>query len=281
MNPSFNVIAVTLVAGVIAGSMTACSKDLPTGPAEKAQAGASLKAAPPNDDLRNAVVIAALPFTHNVNTSEAKTSHGDPLGFENCDIGGHTVWYQFSPTENIRVNANTVGSDYDPVFGVYTGRRGDLTQVTCNFLPASATFEAIAGETYLLVVGSSDGQPGGNLIFNVDVGLEVGVTIDPEGSVNPSTGVATISGTVTCSRTAFFELAGSVQQRKVFVPQGGLFTQGGCDGVTRWEAEAVPESGRFGAGTAEVSAGALFTADASTEERHGQASATVRLRVRQ
>ena len=42
-------------------------------------------------------------------------------------IGGHTVWYQFTPSEDIRVNANTFGSDYDTGIAVYTGTRGTLT----------------------------------------------------------------------------------------------------------------------------------------------------------
>jgi hypothetical protein len=286
MNPPFKAIAVTLLAGVIAGSMTACSKDVPTGPADRpaagvAQPGVSLKKGPINDDFDNAVVITELPFTHNVNTSDATTERDDPLNDETCgfgSIGGHTVWYRFTPTENMRINASTVGSDYDPNVFVYTGTRGNLTRVTCNFLPSSTTFDAIAGETYFLLVGSHDGEPGGNLVFNVDLGLEVGLTIDPEGNVIPSTGVATISGTVTCSRPAFVEVSGSVEQRSGRV-SGFFFTSFNCDGVTPWAAEAVPDNGRFKPGRAEVSAGTFGTADATTEERHsGQVSATVRLR---
>jgi hypothetical protein len=287
MNPPFRTFAMTLLAGVIAGSMTACSKDLPSGPADQPGSvtpapGFSSVAAPTNDDFANALVITALPFTHNVNTSAARTDHDDPLNDEGCgfgSIGGHTVWYRFTPTQNVRINASTVGSNYDPNMFVYTGTRGDLTRVACNFLPASLTFNALAGETYFFLVGSFGEEPGGNLVFTVDVGLEVGIAIDPEGSVNPSTGVVTISGTVTCSRPAFFELGGSVQQRKAFASQGSLFASSNCDGVTRWEGEVVAESGRFVPGPAEVSAGALFTADATTEERHGgPVSATVRLR---
>jgi hypothetical protein len=99
------------------------------------------------------------------------------------------------------------------------------------------------------------------------------------GRVSPSTGVVVISGTVTCSRPAFFELGAAVQQRKAFASQGSLGTSGDCDGVTRWEGEVVAEEGRFVGGPAEVSAGALFTASGTSEERHGgPVSATVRLR---
>lgn len=289
MNPPFKAIAVTLLAGAIAGSMTACSKDLPTVPSDEplaggAQPSVSLQAAPANDGFGRAVVITALPFTHNVNTSQATTAADDPVGDDNCgfdSIDGHTVWYRFSPTENVRINASTVGSDFDPNIFVYTGRRGNLTRVTCNFLPASMTFDALAGETYFILVGSSGAEPGGNLVFKVDVGLEVSVRINREGSLNPETGVVTIRGRVTCSRPAFYELGGSVEQQRgdVLLVTGLENTTFECDGVTHWIAEVVADNGRFVSGRVEVTAGALFTANATTEERHAAARpATVRLR---
>ena len=280
MNRSFNVIAVTVV-GVIAGSMTACSKDLPTGPSDRpgagAQAGVSLQAAPANDDFGNAVVITALPFNHSVNSSEATAAADDPI-VDVCNLSDHTVWYRFTPTGNLRINANTVASRPDQGISVFTGTRGNLTRVGCSDY-GSLTFDAIAGQTYFFMIGTPAGQPGGNLVLNVDLGIEVGVTIDPVGTVNPSTGVATITGTVTCSRPAFFELGGAVQQPEASASQGSLFTAGNCDDVTPWEGEVAAEEGRFEPGLAEVSVSALFTADATTEERHARASATVQLQA--
>jgi hypothetical protein len=279
MNPSFKAMAATLLAGVIAGSMAACSKDLPTGPAnrpgEGAQSGVSLQAAPANDDFGNAVVITSLPFNHSVNTSEATTAADDPI-VGVCNLSDHTVWYRFTPTGNLRINANTVASRPDQGISVFTGTRGNLTRVDCSDY-GSVTFEAIAGKTYFFMIGTPAGQPGGNLVLNVDLGIEVGVTIDPVGTVDPSTGVATISGTVTCSRSAFFELGGAAKQGEASASQGSLFTAGNCDDVTPWEGEVAAEDGRFQPGQAEVSVHAMFTADATTEERHTDASATVRL----
>ena len=285
MRPSSKAIAV--VAGVIVGLMAACSKDVPTGPADKSGTGEALQvvsvlAVPANDDFDNATVITGLPFTDTLNTSEATVASDDPLNDDTCgfgSIGGHTVWYQFTPAESMPININTSRSDYDPNVFVYTGTRGTLTRVTCNFLEASTSFDALAGETYYFLVGPSDGNPGGTLVFKVDRGLEVAVTIDPVGRVSPSTGVVVISGTVTCSQSAFFEVGGAVQQRKASTGQGGFLASGNCDGVTRWEGELVTEERRFVGGPAEVSAGALFTADATSEERQGgPVSATVRLR---
>jgi hypothetical protein len=278
-----------LLAGVVAGSMIACSKDLPSGPAHDDEgletgSGAAAKLRPVNDDFNDALVISALPFTHRVSTIDARTSHDDPLNDETCgfgSIGGHTVWYQFTPSENIRVNASTSGSSFDPNVFVYTGTQGDLTRVTCNFLPRSATFDAVAGQTYFFLVGSSGAEPGGNLVFTVSASIEVGVTIDPVGTIDPSTGVVTITGTVTCSSSAFFELGAAVQQGNAQASQGSLFDAGSCSGVSPWRGEVQAENGRFVPGTVEVSADALFTANATTEERHGTAEpTTVRLVVK-
>jgi hypothetical protein len=288
MDSLIRALAATLLVGVMAIPMTGCAKDLATGPADRAgvrgaQLDVSLQAIPANDDFDNAIAITALPFTSSLNTSEATTAADDPLDDETCgfnSIGGHTVWYRFSPTQNLRINASTVGSDFDPNVFVYTGTRGNLTRIACNFLPGSLTFEALAGETYFLVVGPNGEDPGGNLAFRVDQSLEAGVTIDPVGTVNPRTGVATITGTVTCSQSAFFELGGEVQQRKVVASQGSLFASSDCDGVTSWEGEVVGENGRLVPGKAEVSAGALFTSNVTTEERQAApVTAIVFLRV--
>jgi hypothetical protein len=287
MNPSVKGIAITLLAGLLVGSMAACSKDVPTGPADKPGTGGALHsvsalAVPTNDDFDNATVVATLPFADTVNTSEATVASDDPLNDETCgfgSIGGHTVWYQFTATEDMTINLSTSGSNFDPNVFVYTGTRGNLTRVTCNFIETSTTFDALAGETYFILVGPSGEEAGGTLVLEVAPGLEVGVTIDPIGRVSPSTGVVLISGTVTCSQPAFFELGAAVQQRKAFASQGSLGTSGDCDGVTRWEGEVVAEEGRFLGGPAEVSAGALFTANGTSEEVHGgPVSATVRLR---
>ena len=270
-----------LFAGVIAGSMIACSKDLPSGPlhddeGSETRSGASARIRPANDDFNDAFVISALPFVDRVNTVDARTSRDDPVT-EGCwsgSTGTHTVWYQFTPSENLRINASTSGTNYDTNIFVFTGTRGDLTLVECNPLPRSMTFDAVAGETYFFLVASGEAS-GGNLVFTLRLGIEVGVTIDPVGTVNPSTGVVTITGTVSCSRPAFFELGAGVKQRDVQASHGSLFAAGECSGVSPWQGEVQGENGRFVPGTAEVTAGALFTA---SEERHATANpTTVRL----
>lgn len=276
MNPSLKVVVATLLATATAFSIPACSKDLPTTPADKPDAGVALLAVPTNDDFQNAVVISRLPFTHSVNTTTATAAPDDPSN--RCEIEGHTVWYKFSATKNTRVNLFSGASSYDPGVAVFTRADGQFTLVGCNFIPSSMTFNAIAGTTYYIMVGSTFEETSGNLVLTADVGIEVGITIDPVGTVTRA-GVVTISGKLTCSKPAFFELGGAFQQGDVVISQGGFFASSDCDRRFRWEAQATGENGQIRPGKAEITAVALLTADATTEERHaGPVTRTVLLR---
>jgi hypothetical protein len=182
MNPLIRAIAVTLLAGGMTVWITACSEDLPTRPTDQPspstpRADVSIEQIPANDDFDDAVVITSLPFTDNLNTSEATTAPDDPADPDDpavCFVGSHTVWYQFTPSKNMRINANTSGSDFDTGIAVFTGTRGALTFIGCNDdlltgrqVQSSVTFDAVAGQTYYFMVGSFGDSPGGNLVFNV------------------------------------------------------------------------------------------------------------------
>ena len=86
---------------------------------------------------------------------------------------------------------NTFGSDRRPPVE-HAGAPG-AAQIACNddaagSLQSRVRFDATAGQTYFFMVGSFASGPGGNLTFSVDVAtaLELGLTIDPTGSVVPS-----------------------------------------------------------------------------------------------
>jgi hypothetical protein len=271
MKPPFKVVVATLMATALA-----CSKDLPTTPGDKPSAGVTLLAAPPNDDFQNAALITGLPFTHSVNTTTATAAPDDPSS--SCEIEGHTVWYKFSATKNTRVNLFTGASSYDPGVAVFTRAGAQFTAVNCNPIYPSLTFNAVAGTTYYIMVGSTFEGTSGNLVLTADVGMEVGITIDPVGTVTRE-GAVTITGKLTCSKPAFFELGAALQQGTVVISQGGLFASSDCDRRFRWEAQATGDNGRIMAGKATVTAIALLTADATTEERHaGPVTRIVRLR---
>jgi hypothetical protein len=193
------------------------------------------------------------------------------------------VWFTFTPSENMRVNANTFGSDFDTGIAVYTGTQGALTLVICNddailgeFIQSNVNFDAVAGTTYYFMVGSCCGSGGGNLVFRVEESVNLGLTINPTGSVDPKTGVATISGTVTCSEPVPVDLNGPVQQRigRTFL-NGFFFNFFECDGVTPWEVEVAAGDGLFVAGRLQVSARAFaidrdFTAVTTTVRLKGR-----------
>jgi hypothetical protein len=214
--------------------------------------------APPIDDFDDAHIITDLPFSDTLDTSEAATAADDP----DCFGAGATVWYRFTPNEDMRLEANTFGSDYDTVLGVYTGTRGDLIEVACNddaagTLQSRVRFDAIAGETYFVMVGAFFGGPGGLLEFTLIEAppapppLDLTLTVDPVGSVVARDGIMTISGTVTCSQPAFVEIYGEVEQRAGrLLIHGWFFDFIECDGVTPWSATFQGHNGIFKPGRA-------------------------------
>ena len=74
----------------------------------------------PGDDYPG-ITIDSLPFTDSVNTSGASTEPGEPVA--SCLFGGPpsaTVWYNFAPSQDMLLRADTLGSDYDTVIAVWT-----------------------------------------------------------------------------------------------------------------------------------------------------------------
>ena len=216
-------------------------------------------AQPANDDFDDAIQIAEpLPFSNATSTVDATTAPDDPL----CAGNGHTVWYRFTPSSDMRVIAHTFGSNYDTTLSVYTGSRGALSQIACNddfdSLQSRVAFDATAGTNYFIMAGSFGMSPGGDLRLTVEQApppIEVAVTVNPTGTFNPQTGVATISGTLTCSQpTTFAGLFGDLRQRAGRVIITGFFDvfPEQCSGETAWMATAQG-MGFFGGGPATAS----------------------------
>jgi hypothetical protein len=239
-------------------------------------------AQPANDDFDDAILITEpLPFSDATSTVDATTAMDDPQ----CAGNGHTVWYRFTPSSDMRVVAHTFGSNYDTTLSVYTGSRGALSQIACNddfnSLQSRLVFDAAAGTTYFVMAGSFGMTPGGNLLLTVEQApppFEVSVTVNPTGTFNPQTGVATISGTLTCSQpTVFAGLFGELRQRAGRVTITGSFDvfPEQCSGETAWMATAQG-MGLFSGGpaTATVFAFACTEFDCDWDET----TQTVRLR---
>jgi hypothetical protein len=194
--------------------------------------------APDHDEIEDARTIGAIPFSDTTDTSDATAAADDPY----CYGQGPTVWYSFTPTADTRVELNTFGSSYAATLSVYTGARGSLAQLACNaFSPgpgARVRFLAQANVTYHVMVGSYFTTTGGTLVLSAIPApppFTFDLQVDPRGTVEPSTGSATIRGTATCSQPAFVYLSGALRQER---PGGAIdavaFAAFFCDGTTAW-----------------------------------------------
>ena len=108
--------------------------------------------------------------------------------------------------------------------------------------------------------------------------LEVDVTLDPTGTVVAKTGVVTLTGTITCNRTADAFVDGFVRQRagRTFI-DGEVFAEVACGPTpTTWTASGSGFNGIFKGGSAQVDLFAFaFDGD---EEAFGETFGTVKLR---
>lgn len=163
---------------------------------------------PGNDDIANATVITALPFTDSLDTTDATTAPDDPQ----CEGNAHTVWYSFTPATDVSIAPNTFGSDYDTTLSAYTGSPGALTQIACNDdflgLQSRIRFDAAGGTTYFIMVGSFDETDGGDLV------LSVGVT---PAKLRPATASLSFGDSFVDEGTCAFDIAGSFEVRVRFI----------------------------------------------------------------
>jgi hypothetical protein len=237
----------------------------------------ALAAPPPNDDFDNAIVIAALPFQDTQDTTEATTAADDP----DCAGRAHTVWYRFTPAADATIVAHTAGSNYDTTLSAYTGTRGSLTQIACNDdaigLQSRIQFDVAAGTTYHLMADSFDESPGGNLVLTVQElppPMALSVDLAPTGSVNRR-GVATLHGTLTCSRPGSIDLTVGLRQQTSIGFAGATID---CDGTEQWRLRVIGETGGFRPGRAFGLAVARFEDPARGEVVTDRDDGTVRLR---
>jgi hypothetical protein len=250
-----------------------------------------LAAAPSNDDFNAAVPFSALPYDATADTTDATSDPDDP--FPSCTPPtSHTVWYAFTPSSTVDVTANTFGSDYDTTLSVWTGTRTALSEVACNddsgSLQSRVGFTAVSGTTYFLMVGSFCSlifcgfeSPGGSLVLHVGPlppPLQLSLSINRQGQVSAS-GVATIHGTITCSREALgVRIIGTIRQQvnnKAAV--ASYATTVDCHGTTAWSASAAGETKPFRRGSAQVVAATNFIDPERGENSRARATRTVNL----
>ncbi|HET6998890.1 MAG TPA: hypothetical protein VFI03_09890 [Solirubrobacterales bacterium] len=136
-----------------------------------ASTGTAQAEAPANDAFASATPLTSGPFSVAGHNHEATKEAGEPS--HAGGIGGHSVWYSWTPSTSARVGIGTGGcfSGIDTLVGVYTGAAvDDLTPVAsneslvlwgCPFTDVTqAEFDAIAGNTYWVAVDGKDGAQG-------------------------------------------------------------------------------------------------------------------------
>lgn len=216
---------------------------------------------PSNDTEAGAIEIGSLPFTHSMDTSGA-TADGPRI----CTTRA-SVFYRFTPDTTSRVQVDLIGSEYDTTLGVYTrSDTGDAQRVACNNyrfnVAAGVRFRAQAGLTYLLMVGQCCGDrgSGGPLVLTAtnvtNVALEYSFQATG-GTVDPETGIATLTGTMTCNeRSAGYREMSLRQLRQgIFVARAYVSFSLECTPniPAEWSVEVDTDTGiAFGSGSASV-----------------------------
>ncbi len=112
--------------------------NLPSARAQAANVSAknsmALDFLPSNDDFDTPELISGLPYEITQNTTTATTALDDPVfPCGSVDQGSYSVWYSFTPTENLTITAATsVDLTYDTMLALWSGTRGNLTNIACN-----------------------------------------------------------------------------------------------------------------------------------------------------
>jgi hypothetical protein len=167
-----------------------------------------------------------------------------------------SVWYSYDGND-ATVVVDVSQSDYSAGVLVGVGTQGSLSTIACG--PGAVAFLAATGTTYyvLAIDDQQDGSGNGgslNISFNEVLSpvLE-DLTVNRFGQVNAHTGVATISGSYTCSNGDFLQTFVDARQRvgrvATITGSGSFFDFGTCDGLPHnWSADIVPQSGKFAGG---------------------------------
>jgi hypothetical protein len=154
--------------------------------------------------------------------------------------------------------ADMSASSYFGGFLVGVGTQGNLNLVTCG--PDTVSFFAAAGTTYYILAIDDQFDGGGNGgLLNISINEyqapTVEITVNPNGYVDGRTGIATLSGTYTCTNANFVDLYVEAQQSagKRFTIQGSgyFFDVDTCDGTPHaWSVTIYPFNGKFAGGKA-------------------------------
>lgn len=242
--------------------------------------GIAVAAAPANDLPADAVAITTSPTSFTLDTTEA-TVTTDDVG---CGRGGFdqaTVWYTLSFAATTSVLIDATGSDYLVGVNVFVDVPDSNHIIDCRVgtVPVSAE----AGTTYYLMFADVDGDVTNGGQLHVEIGppppaMDLTLTVDSVGKVDPKTGQAAITGTVTCTTSAVFANVSVSLRQPIgrFVIHGFGFDSPACGPTpTAWFASIVGDNGKFTGGHATAQVNAFACDPFSCDEAF--VNATVRL----
>jgi hypothetical protein len=220
---------------------------------------AAALANPPSNDVFTGATPVTLGFKEILDTSQATTDSDDAQLNATCGAPATdaSVWYVLQGSDqNVVVDVSSSAYSAGVLVGV--GSEGNLQTVTCG--PRTVTFFAAAGTTYYILAIDDQSDGGGNggsleiAFLEVPPPPTLNINLDRFGTVDAKTGVATISGTFTCSNgnsvEAFVEASQNVG-RFTITGSGSFFNNNKrpCDGSPHpWSADVVPQNGKFAGG---------------------------------
>jgi len=238
---------------------------------------------PENDTYAGRTIIRNVPYNKTLDTSQATTDADDAqlnalCGERRTDA---SVWYQVTAKESGGMVIDVSQSDYSAGAIIATGSPGSWNVLNCWH--GAIGWSTVAGQTYTILVHDDQRDGGGNggtLRLSIDTATPTlptaEVTLDPVGQVNPPTGTATVTGTLTCTGgTSFAFLDANLRQavgRLTTIAGFGLIDLDVvCDGASHsWSVEVVPISGEFIGGMAtevtNVAVCGLFGCTVDTEQ---------------
>jgi len=149
---------------------------------------------PGNDDFSKAFVLLGRSGTTNGSNIGGSKQPSEPA--HASDVGGHSVWYQWTAPSNGVVDFNTLGSTFNTTLAVYVGTNvTNLVLVAANdddvggVLNSRVDFFASGGTNYKVAIDGFGGDIG-NTTLNWNMDTRLGITEIPgEGVQVKLTGV--------------------------------------------------------------------------------------------
>lgn len=107
-----------------------------TQPLDLPSPSTGVRAVPGNNNFGNAAQIPSLSYATTypmVNVEQSNFQAGEGQGTCASEDSLHSIWYTYTPAQNVTVNIDLSGSTFDTILTVYRGTTlGGLTEVTCN-----------------------------------------------------------------------------------------------------------------------------------------------------